>query len=336
MVSHDNLTDINKASIKYISALDKDQISNIAGILLDEFHSLDENNPGPKLNELRFKKYDKCLYYKDLGIIESRRYILGLNPELLKQERTLRAKLLDEVDIALNDLNTSLMNALKSRKEQPTGKKVEKILKEKNSKQFIEWELRPLTIEINKKKNGINKKCNVSTFQVNWTRRPSKISKRSLLDGALLFVSNHRERRGKGYAIKAETMISAYRNKNEVEDAFRILKSFLDFRPVYVYLDDHVRAHYTICVLSYLLNVTVRNHIRNSKTIKNCHAHDIYSKLGECYLGELGVNDIEGSVKTIREPNEIHKNILKEFGYESLMKKSFLKKVLSTSETELT
>ena len=44
-----------------------------------------------------------------------------------------------------------------------------------------------------------------------------------------------------------------------VEEAFRELKSFLKFKPSFVYTDKHVRAHYTICILGYLLDVTIIN-----------------------------------------------------------------------------
>lgn len=36
------------------------------------------------------------------------------------------------------------------------------------------------------------------------------------------------------------------------------MKYFLKFRPSFVYTNDHVRAHYTICILGYLLDVTNR------------------------------------------------------------------------------
>lgn len=332
MVSDANLTDIEEATLKYISALDKDQIPGIAKETLKKFKDLDVDNPEPKLHELGFTKFDNLLYYRDLGVIEHRRYVIGLNPELLSQERSLRLRLLDEVDSALEELNNSLKTALKSRKKEPTAKKVEKILHQKNARQFIEWELKPITVErtVTTKKRGEHKR-QVSTFQLNWSRRPERIAEKQLLDGVCLFVSNHTDKIKEGngaYAISDETIVSAYRNKNEVENAFREIKSFIDFRPVYLFTDEHVKAHYTICVLAYLLNITVRNGIRDSKKIENCHPRTLYSELEKCHLGQLGVKNVNESTKKLQTLDKTKKTILKEFGYEHIITKRYLNKIL--------
>ena len=53
--------------------------------------------------------------------------------------------------------------------------------------------------------------------------------------------------------ITPEQMILAYREKYKIESAFREMKTILKLRPWFVYKEQHVRAHYTICVLAYLL-----------------------------------------------------------------------------------
>lgn len=58
MVSDSNLTDIESVPKKYIIYLDKDQISGIVGSTLLDFENLDFNNPGDKLLELGFTKFD--------------------------------------------------------------------------------------------------------------------------------------------------------------------------------------------------------------------------------------------------------------------------------------
>ncbi len=330
MVSNENLIKIDKASIKYISALDKDQIAGIVGDIVKSFECLDVSKSlGSQLIKLGFTKYDRQMFYKEIGIIDNRRYVLGFNPELMVHERNLRIEHLNEVDCHLEELNTSLREALKSRKVKPTEKKVEELLKKFNAKQLIDWRLEDITIEkTTTTRKGVSKKKKILSFKVCWSQCLERIAEKKLLDGLCLFVSNHKETTGNRYSFCASHVVSGYREKNEVENAFREIKSFIDFRPVYVRKNEHVKAHYTVCVLSYLLNITVRNIIQESDIIKNCYPTKIYDKLGECNLAQLGISGIEESTITLRLPSEEQINILKEFGYVQLTKKPFIKKLI--------
>ena len=59
-----------------------------------------------------------------------------------------------------------------------------------------------------------------------------------------------------------DDMIGAYRDKNQIEQAFKDVKSFVKIQPFNVWTPKHVRVHYTICVLSYLLDTTIANHLK--------------------------------------------------------------------------
>ena len=52
------------------------------------------------------------------------------------------------------------------------------------------------------------------------------------------------------------------RDKNQIEQAFKDVKSFIRIQPFNVWTPKHVRAHYTICVLSYLLDITIANRLK--------------------------------------------------------------------------
>jgi len=56
-----------------------------------------------------------------------------------------------------------------------------------------------------------------------------------------------------------DDLICAYRDKNQIEQAFKEVKSFIKIQPFNVWTPKHVRAHYTICILSYLLDITITN-----------------------------------------------------------------------------
>ena len=44
-----------------------------------------------------------------------------------------------------------------------------------------------------------------------------------------------------------------YRLKNRIEESFKIISDFVEIEPFYVYKPEHVKAHFKICVLSYLV-----------------------------------------------------------------------------------
>jgi transposase len=48
-------------------------------------------------------------------------------------------------------------------------------------------------------------------------------------------------------------VIDMYRGLWRVEDAFRVTKSELDSRPVYVKREDHIRAHFLTCFISLVI-----------------------------------------------------------------------------------
>jgi len=52
--------------------------------------------------------------------------------------------------------------------------------------------------------------------------------------------------------MAAPDAINPYREKVVIESAFRDIKSFVEIAPVYVWTEEHVKAHFTICVLAYL------------------------------------------------------------------------------------
>ena len=90
IVLDDNLEYIAENGLKYISALDKDQIANIKGIDLSVFTGISFDNFKKRLLKQEFTYYDEFFYFKDLGLIGKQRYILGFNPVLFWDEKKCR------------------------------------------------------------------------------------------------------------------------------------------------------------------------------------------------------------------------------------------------------
>jgi transposase len=74
-----------------------------------------------------------------------------------------------------------------------------------------------------------------------------KENNRSSLDGLFALVASPKSK------LSAEEMVILYRQKYLIENAFREMKSILKLRPWFVYTEAHVRAHYTVCVVAFIL-----------------------------------------------------------------------------------
>ena len=159
-------------------------------------------------------------------------------------------------------------------------------------------------------------------------RIDKNIEKTQLTDGMWMLVTNISDTVDpEEYRLGPEELISAYRDKNRVKEAFKQVKSFLKFQPTFVYTDEHVRAHYTICILSYLLNVTVTNKLREKPIEDLGSVGKVHSALRRCELGQIRVKGTERSGERLMPLTEEQKTIMNLFNCGYLTKSSYLKSI---------
>jgi len=186
----------------------------------------------------------------------SRRHILIFNSDLLKDQRKTREKLIDIATKELEEERKLLLNAKKSRNLKPTEHRISEILRKRGVQSFIDPKFERINLP---GESG----SPIKSFNLIYERNNEAIKKAMLADGIWMLVTNITDTlKSQEDRLKPEELIKAYRDKNRIEEAFRDVKSFIKFQPTFVYTDDHVRAHYTICILSYLLDVTVTNRLR--------------------------------------------------------------------------
>ena len=107
--------------------------------------------------------------------------------------------------------------------------------------------------------------------------------------------ANHAEQAGGEYNPSPRDAIAPYREKVVIESAFRDIKSFIEVAPMYVWTVEHVRAHFTVCVLSYLINRTLTLHLHKhpGKTTRDVIAHEkLYQALSNCQIDHIKVKNI--------------------------------------------
>lgn len=257
IISDDNANLIEEAKLKYISALDRNQIPS-CGVSLNPFKglSIDKNSqkePTPQ----GLQKYDDELFFCDNGVIGDKRFITGFNPTLFKEDRKNRDEKITFFKNYLKEENKNLKKAQRDRQHDATKSRTVAELKRLKIKKYYETpELIPITVQ-NKLKNGKTKP--IKSFQINAKLKHDVIAADQLLDGVCVFITNHTESQGRGFKFKPQAIIKAYRDKTKIEDVFKNVKSFLKIRPFFVNTDAHVQAVYTICILGYFINKYLAN-----------------------------------------------------------------------------
>ena len=309
IISDDNAQMIEDAQMKYISALDRNQIPG-CGVDLAPFKqiSIDDESPKPA----GYKKYDDQLYFNDHGIVGNKRFIIGFNPTLFVEDRKNRKEKIDFFESYLKNENKDLKNAKRDRKHQATENRVLNELKRLKIKKYYEQPVLDPIVAETRLKNG-SVKC-VNSFKVRISKKTDVIESDKLLDGVCVFITNHIERQGRGFKVTPFMVIRAYRDKTKIEDVFKNVKSFLKIRPFFVNTEKHVKAVYTICILAYFLNKFLANQRKTGGEKDYLNSKELYAPFSNVDFVTL-FDKISGkSITKSVELTEKTKNILEKIG----------------------
>ncbi|HJH31990.1 MAG TPA: IS1634 family transposase [Methanosarcinaceae archaeon] len=321
MVSDDNLTHLEDNKYVYITAMDKNQIPNIKNVNIKRFEPLNSENMFEQITKMGFKKYDENTYYDDLGTVDGRRYVLIFNPEMFVGESKSREELIFRAKAYLEEENKALSKAEKSRNISTTRNKINKILKKMKSNKYVDFDLEPLMI---KNDGKIVKSFRIIPKENDENREAIKKARRT--DGLWLIVTNNKSKKDGGKKLTEENLIFAYRNKDQIEQAFKDVKSFINIQPFNVWESKHVRAHYTICVLSHLMNITITNRLKDANVdIKS--TQKVYKILRDGIIGKLSLKETGEDSITLAQVQSQQKNVLKLFQSESIVRKKYLKSI---------
>ena len=298
MVSDDNLAALESEEIKYISAMDKNQVEGITGLDFSQFSFLKPELAGEQFQQLpQFTKINHNAYYREIKVEGKRRYILCFNPQLFKDQRNARTQTVENFRMIANTLNEQLCQAKKSRNHKSTYAKFERQLSKLKLKGFVDVTLKLKHVKV-KLSDGSER--NIRTYQAAVCLDDAKMFRAGRLDGFWLLVTNHIEKTKEGFKVNACEAIKPYRDKVVIESAFRDIKSFVEIEPIFVWTPLHVKAHYTICVLAYLINriLTLRLHKNKGDKTGNIVAHEkLYEELSDCLIDHIEVENLGKSAR---------------------------------------
>lgn len=321
MVSDENLKHLEDKKYIYITAMDKNQIPKLKNVRIERFEVLNSENMMEQIKKMMFVKCDDQTYYENLGIVDGRRYLLIFNPVMFVDENNYRKKLILKAKTYMEEENKALSNAEKSRNKSTTRNRIDKELKTMKADKFIDFDLESLVIK--KQGKEINS-FRIVPKETDATKEAIRNAKRT--DGLWVIVTNNTGKEEEGKKLTEEDLISAYRDKNQIEQAFKDVKSFIKIQPFNVWGPKHVRAHYTICVLSYLLNITVTNRLREAN-IDIRSSQKTYEILRGGIIGKMSLKSTgEESLNLIQLQSQ-QKMVLELFKCEGIVEKNYLKSI---------
>ena len=289
--------------MKYISALDRNQIPS-CGVSLEPFKGLEiDKTTGAVPVPPGFKKYDDQLYFQDAGLIGDKRHIVGLNPTFFEEDRKTRNEKLAFFKSYLKKENKDLKRAKRDRDFEATKGRILTELKRLRIKKYFEPPVLKRIIVHSKLKDGRVK--TIDSFQVQIKSKTDVIKADKLLDGLCVFLTNHTEKQGRGFRVKPQTIIKAYRDKTKIEDVFKNVKSFLKLRPFFVNTEAHVKAVYTICILAYLINRYLANQRKAIEEKDFLNSKELFAPFRDIDIATLeDVNTGETVKKAVSLPRD--------------------------------
>lgn len=319
MVSEDNLMLLEDANIKYISAMDKNQIEAITKVDFMPFAKMTPEDVENQISEhADFVKLDvDNTYCKEIDTEETRRYVLCFNAQLFKDQRKAREEQLERFALFVAEQNRELLYAQKDRSRTATKEKFDSWLRKAGLQGFVNVELEEKYVP--KKTTRMLKA--ILTYQGKAHINEPKKIEAGRLDGFWLLVTNQSEKKDGRFIQDTESVVRPYREKVVIESSFRDIKSFIEISPVHVWKAEHVRAHYTICVLAHLLDRTISLalHAKPGQKTEEIVSHEkLYEELAECRLNHIKTDPKQNSYR-LTEPTEKHKELLKRLGMHHLI-----------------
>ena len=309
IISEDNASLIDSAQMKYISALDRNQIPG-CGFNLQVFENICDDPP------VNFHKYDDDLYFSDAGVLDGQRLVVGFNPVLFREDRSSRQEKIQFFETYIQNENHSLKNAKRDRNHDTTKNRIVSELKRlKLKKYYHDPILHPIKVSNTLKDDSIKW---VDSFKIEIQINSETLAAEKLLDGVCVFVSNHIEKKGQSFKLKAIQIIRAYREKTKIEDVFKNVKSFLKIRPFFVNTESHVKAVYTICMISYFINRFLANRRREIGEKDYLNSKELYAPFRD--IDHVVLED-KSTGKIIRKSVELPKStrkLLQQIGMEHI------------------
>jgi hypothetical protein len=321
---------------KYITGVKQNQIKKIMGKKYFELEKIPddlyENNNFSIESILNFKQYkNENIYLSDVCEKNKRRYILGFNKLKWREDRNSRTQRMYEFEEEIKVINTTLAQSKKSKNKEILINEVFEKARKKRVKSFYE-------INFNETAKS---ESTIQNYEVILNKKTEYLKTKKLSDGLFMLVTNKNEIQTdasneeikakdtepqKKYITSKEKILFSYRSKDYVEKAFQNLHSFVKLEPVRHSLKNKIISHVDICIMSYLINITIYNILKSHKTIKFGYIESIYKELKKCSLGKIKIkNNSKDTYKlNIKMITKKQKEMLKKLKCSNFIKNKYI------------
>lgn len=112
-------------------------------------------------------------------------------------------------------------------------------------------------------------------------------------------------------------VINKYRGLTKIEDQFRIMKSDLNSRPIFVSTRDHINAHFTICFIALTMMRLIQHQIKESNGIEDCIEHwneGVSAKRIQTAFNSWNTYELKDGYYRLEQPSEDLRYILGSYG----------------------
>ena len=279
VASEKNFDMITGCKSKYISAIRTNQIKAVFDLekfrltrakIADKICGLEDSQTTEQKPRRRivgidnFYSRDNNIFFKDLGIIDRKRYVVSFNYELFIKQHHERQKRIERTLLVISEKNEALKNAKRDRDYNVTERDLLDIFSKNQVAAYFDYSLKPL-----------NSSFKSQSFKIECQIKQAKIQADQLTDGILIFITDHIEMLdSQKFSVSPADIVGHYKGKHVVENAFREMKSFIALRPIYVWTEEHVQAHYDISIMACFINNYINVKIKDmDKSLRDFHSH---------------------------------------------------------------
>jgi len=221
------------------------------------------------------------------------RLVAYFNPQMFVDQRRRAREHREEIDEFVKTLNTELAAAKKTRKEEPTRRKIMQKLEKYNYLDLFGIKLEPIHVMDAKVASFM---CAVECNTEVWERRQR-------YNGFVLLLA-HPE-----MCHSSRELAKLYRGKDRVEKDFQHIKSVAKLRPVYHYTDNKVEAHVSLCMLDLAIDRALEERLAQKGILQT--ASRTIRDLGTCHLNLMRPGTGGDCFYSVTEATKSQMNILK-------------------------
>lgn len=174
-------------------------------------------------------------------------------------------------------------------------------------------------------KRGINQFLEMELETQNWKLNEEKILESERYDGYYAVITNNMN-------LTTEEVTNIYRGLWKIEESFRILKTDLKARPVYLWTDNHIRGHFALCFLSLSL-LRYAQHLIYTHTKKSVSIASLMEAIHEPTV--LVQGEFPKVVVTPTSVNELYLELSKILEMKPLKKNMTLTQFKTTTKLNL-